>query len=67
MTKVHIVDLDARFVECWYCGKAAPNRWGLPVVDGRLVPVDYDGDWGNVPACQECHDLHDQGLLPQKG
>ncbi len=38
--------------------------WGLPVDDcGDLVPCDYQGEWGGVPACKQCHDAHAQGLL----
>lgn len=64
MSEVLEIELWPRWAECWACGEETPARWGLPVDDcGDLAPLDCAGEWGGVPACEECHDAHAAGLL----
>ena len=64
MADVLLIDLNERWAECWACGADTPSRWGLPIdSSAELVPNDYQGDWGGVPACKSCFDAHAQGLL----
>jgi hypothetical protein len=67
MNDVIVIDLWPHFAECWACGAFTPCRWGLPVGDcGKLVSNDYTGEWGGVPACQQCYQAHAEGLLTER-
>jgi hypothetical protein len=61
--RVLVIDLDERWADCWRCGELTPSRWGLPVWNGELVSNDWQGEWGGVPACEACFDLHAAGKL----
>lgn len=64
MSAILEIELWPRWQECAICGEVTPVRWGLPVDRcGDLVPNDYEGEWGGVPACQDCHDAHARGEL----
>jgi hypothetical protein len=48
---------------CCICGTETPSHWGVPVDSetGEIVANDFEGEWGGVPACRECHAAHDSG------
>lgn len=58
-----VVNLSAPpYVECAACGDEVPSEQGLPVdTSGDFVDNDYDGEWGGVPACRRCYDVHAAG------
>lgn len=61
---VVIIDLYPPWADCWVCGEPTPYKWGLAVnAYAELVANDYEGEWGGVPACQDCYEGHAQGLL----
>jgi hypothetical protein len=45
---------------CSNCDEPAPIGHSLPIGDKSfdIVPVNYQGEWGAVPSCKACHDLH---------
>lgn len=64
MNEIEVVELWPRWAECWACGADTPCHWGLPIdTCAVLVPNDYEGEWGGVPACRECYEAHAQGIL----
>jgi hypothetical protein len=58
--RILVIDMNPRWTDCAACGKPTPMGWGLPVslLDGTVVPIDSDEEWGGVPACKRCHDRH---------
>lgn len=58
---VVVIRLDEPWSTCAACGEETPARWGLPVADGEVVENDYVGDWGGVPACRACFEIHAAG------
>jgi hypothetical protein len=57
---VLVINMGHPWIECHRCGKPAPHRWGLPVdcETGNIVPTWFEGDWGGIPACEECYLWH---------
>ena len=61
---VIVINLWEPTIECWACGLPDLHKWGLPIDEcAELVPNDYEGEWGSVPACRECYQAHAEGLL----
>lgn len=58
-----IIDLNPRmWTNCHACGAECPSEQGLPVDEcGDYVANDYTGEWGGVPACRRCYDVHAAG------
>lgn len=47
---------------CKACGEPTVDGCGLPVDStGRFVHNGYTGEWGGVPACRGCHEVHKAG------
>jgi hypothetical protein len=43
---------------CWACGRdATGTRKGIPVYEDMILPNDWEGEWGGVPACELCFAL----------
>lgn len=55
MGSVVIIDLNEFGVsECHICGKTSVNK-GIPIYEGLVLPNEWEGEWGGVPACDKCH------------
>ena len=50
-----VIALQERPSECIACGEPLVDpRQGLPMCDGRIVPVGFKGEWGGFDACARC-------------
>lgn len=60
---VLIIDLWSMHVAtCAACDEETSATQSLPVDDnGAFVNNDYEGEWGGVPACRRCFDIHAAG------
>jgi hypothetical protein len=59
------IDMNLRHATCCICGEATEAHWGIPV-DAETVLIvdnDFEGDWGNRPACERCWRLHAIGFF----
>jgi hypothetical protein len=54
--EIAIINLNPRESECIACGQflVDPGQ-GLPMYEGRIVPVDYVGEWGGFDCCARCY------------
>lgn len=56
---VLVINLSEPWTNCSSCNKETPYKWGLPISeDGQIVPNWWPGEWGGVPACEECYKKH---------
>lgn len=56
------VRLDEPETECIACGaEPIPKRFGLPMVEGEIVPVEYTGEWAGFDCCEGCHRAYAAG------
>ncbi len=54
-----VIDLNEYWTVCHRCNADTPHNWGLPVDEnGEYVRNDYEGEWGGVPACEDCYTWH---------
>ncbi|HEY7233885.1 MAG TPA: hypothetical protein VH539_07030 [Gemmatimonadaceae bacterium] len=55
-----IINLSPRRdTRCHACGATCAVEYGLAVdPTGEFVENDYAGEWGGVPACKPCFDVH---------
>lgn len=63
MSHVTIIRLDEPCIECVICGQGDVSRWGLAVYEGRIVPDDYQGEWGGAPCCEKCYQAWKDGAI----
>jgi hypothetical protein len=63
MGEILVIDLTPRpLTDCAACGVECISEQGLPVDDnGDFVDNDFAGEWGGVPACRRCFDVHAAG------
>lgn len=50
-------------VDCHLCDKPSLNK-GIPVYEDYVLPNDWDGEWGGVPACDCCFDKQQKLVKP---
>jgi hypothetical protein len=55
--------LEEPWIICVICGKDDVSRQGLAVHEGRIVPDDYEGEWGGAPCCAECYSEWKRGTI----
>lgn len=48
-----IIDLWSPLVDCHICNEPAHKK-GIPIYEGLVLPDNWDGEWGGVPACDAC-------------
>lgn len=51
---IKIIELYPHEVYCHLCGAFCyvVETYGLPIYEDEIVPDDYEGEWGGVPACK---------------
>jgi hypothetical protein len=55
-----VIHLQEFWATCSICGADTPSNWGIPVnTNGDVVPNNYQGEWGGIPACQPCFKKHE--------
>jgi hypothetical protein len=56
------INLNPRESECVICDVViADCRQGLPMYEGEVMPVDYDGPWAGFDCCVECAEAYKAG------
>lgn len=56
---VLFIDLWPRESECVLCDRDLVGcTQGLPMYEGEVVAVDYDGEWAGFDVCEECFLIH---------
>lgn len=48
---------------CVACGEPCEGECSLPIFNGDIVSNDWPGDWGGVPCCNRCYELHASGRM----
>lgn len=60
-----VVRLQAFPADCWACGADATGlNLGIPVYEDLILPNDYEGEFGGVPACRGCFDKQQEIVAP---
>lgn len=58
---VTVIRMQSLPCECWVCGDDATGlSFGIPVYEDWILPNDWVGEWGGVPACRECFEKQNQ-------
>ncbi len=60
-TRVLVIRLDERWVECIACGADCIQEQGLPMREGEFLENDDPGEWGGFDACRSCYEIHAAG------
>lgn len=52
--------------DCWACGspEATGSNMGIPVYEDFVLPNDWPGEWGGVPACPKCFEKQNRLTEP---
>jgi hypothetical protein len=59
-----VINMQALPADCWACGADASGmECGIPVYEDLILPNDWTGEWGGVPACHACFER--QGKLTE--
>jgi hypothetical protein len=54
---VTVIDLNGLDAECYVCDQDTSHEQGIAIYEDLIVPNDYTGEWGGVPACRRCYVL----------
>lgn len=46
------------------CPNYGSGFHALPIFNGDIVSNDWPGEWGALPCCERCYELHLAGQLP---
>jgi hypothetical protein len=50
-----VIDIEFSREPCWACRmRESDPLMGIPVYEDLVLPNDWPGEWGGVPACPEC-------------
>lgn len=73
MADITIINMEPMFPpadDCCICGcevvvySFQPN-YALAMYEDRIVPDEWDGEWGGFTACKSCYDKNERGELPR--
>lgn len=57
--------LDRRESECAVCGvDLVSPRFGVPMLDGYVLPNTWTGIWGGFDACEDCYEAQQALVEP---
>lgn len=60
-----VIDLTPRFSNCCICKAELVNcKCGIPMYEGCAVPVEWDGEWGGMDACNNCFNKYSENKIP---
>jgi hypothetical protein len=52
-----VIELWPATTNCVICDAECLHRQGLAIWEDRIVPDEYQGEWGGAPACPECFEI----------
>lgn len=54
-----VIDISQRESTCIACDRPLVGpRHGLPMFEGRVVPVSWAGEWGGFDCCESCFEAY---------
>lgn len=48
---------------CVNCRQPSSGHHALPIFNGDIMSNEWPGEWGGVPCCERCYELHEQGKV----